>query len=188
VDDPSPVTEPVAISAHRAGAREASADAVIAAYEAHESAIYSFALASTRDPEAAADLVQEAFLRLLDYTRSHDMPDNPGGWLYRVCSNLIISQARRRSVARRFAPALVDRRSPTGPETEVVDRENAAELGEALGGLPPAAVAGLLLAARGSSGREIAEVLGKSEGATRTLMSRARAQLRTTLAQAELHR
>ena len=160
----------------------------MAAYEAHESAIYSFALASTRDPEAAADLVQEAFLRLLDHSRSHGLPDNPGGWLYRVCSNLIISQARRRSVARRFAPSLVDRRQPTGPETVAVNRESAAELQAAMVGLTPAAVAGLLLAARGSSGREIAEQLGKSEGATRTLMSRARAHLRSTLAEAEAHR
>ena len=37
------------------------------------------------------------------------------------------------------------------------------------------------MAARGASGREIAEVLGRSEAATRTLLTRARQRLRERL-------
>jgi RNA polymerase sigma-70 factor (ECF subfamily) len=153
----------------------------MAAYDDHESDIYSFALSATRDPEAAADLVQETFLRLLKESSGRGMPDNVGGWLYRVCANLVISQARRRTTARRFAPFLVDRREPAGTESQVVDRERTSEVEAALARLPANARAGILLAAHGASGREIALHLGKSEAATRTLMSRARGRLRVAL-------
>lgn len=45
----------------------------------------------------------------------------------------------------------------------------------------PDARTGLILAAQGYSGREIAEVLGRSEAATRTLMCRARRDIRREL-------
>jgi DNA-directed RNA polymerase specialized sigma24 family protein len=45
---------------------------------------------------------------------------------------------------------------------------------------------GLMMAARGFSGREIAAALGRSEVATRTLLCRARQRLRNRLLQEEL--
>ncbi len=41
------------------------AGAIVAAYDANERDLFSFALAVTRDGPAAEDLVQEAFLRLV---------------------------------------------------------------------------------------------------------------------------
>ena len=54
-------------------------DVVAAAYESFQREIYSFALRSTRDSEAAADATQEAFLRLL-------REDGPAGTVYYVYS------------------------------------------------------------------------------------------------------
>jgi len=59
-----------------------------------------------------------------------------------------------------------------------IDHERARELA------PDARVA-LLLAAQGFSGREIAETIGRSEIATRTLMCRARLDLRRRLEAAD---
>jgi RNA polymerase sigma-70 factor (ECF subfamily) len=178
----APSPDPIAIPVDRATSGRQAADALLALYDEHESDIYRYALSATRDPEAAADLVQETFLRLLKESRGPGLPDNVRAWLYRVCANLVISQARRRTTARRFAPFLVDRREPVGTESQVVDRERNSEVEAALAGLPADARAGILLAAHGATGREIALHLGRSEGATRTLMSRARARLRTSLA------
>jgi hypothetical protein len=79
-------------------------EGIAAAFRDHSSAIYGKALRSTRDPELAADVTQEAFLRLVVEAQAGRLPDNIGGWLYRTSANLIVSRARRAAVARRLAP------------------------------------------------------------------------------------
>jgi DNA-directed RNA polymerase specialized sigma24 family protein len=64
-------------------------------------------------------------------------------------------------------------------------RERTAELEAALAGLPADARLGLLLAGQGFSGREIAEAIGRSEAATRTLMCRVRMRVRSQLEASE---
>ena len=49
----------------------------------------------TRDPEAAADLVQEAFLRLARELAAGRVPDDPAAWVAQVARHLAISRARR---------------------------------------------------------------------------------------------
>jgi RNA polymerase sigma-70 factor (ECF subfamily) len=139
---------------------------------------YAVAMRSTRDPEAAEDVTQEAFIRLLTEARAGRIPDNVGGWLYRAVSNLIISRARRAEVARRLAPRLADVATPEQPDAVAVRREGQAELRKALASLSADERTALLLAASGASGVEIAAQLGRSHGATRALMCRARTRLR----------
>ena len=63
--------------------------------------IYSLALYSLRDPEDAADITQETFLRLWRY--EEPLSDNQAkAWLLRVCHNLCIDQARRRKTVRTY--------------------------------------------------------------------------------------
>ena len=79
----------------------------------------------------------------------------------------------------------MDRREPALPESEFLRTERNSELYRAMAKLPPDARAALLLAAQGFDGREIAASIGRTEGATRTLLSRSRAQLRLVLEAAE---
>jgi DNA-directed RNA polymerase specialized sigma24 family protein len=72
-------------------------------------------------------------------------------------------------------------RPARSPEDTLMRREASGELAEALRTLRPDARTALLLAAEGFTGREVAAAIGRSEEATRTLMCRARMQLRTTL-------
>jgi DNA-directed RNA polymerase specialized sigma24 family protein len=113
------------------------------------------------------------------------MPDDVRPWLFRVATNAAISRGRRGAVWGRLVPRLVDRREPDRPETEVIRSERDHELHHALAGLPPDARAALLLAAQGFDGHHIAASIGRTEGATRTLMCRTRAQLRLVLEAAE---
>jgi RNA polymerase sigma-70 factor (ECF subfamily) len=154
-------------------------------YEAHRAEVFAFLVRMCRDRETAEDLLQETFIRLIREARAGRMPDEVRPWLYRVAANAAISRGRRGAVWTRLAPRLLDRREPAAPESEVLRSERDAELHHALAGLPTDARAALLLAAQGFDGHEIATSIGRSEGATRTLLCRSRAQLRLALEAAE---
>jgi RNA polymerase sigma-70 factor (ECF subfamily) len=145
------------------------------------SRIHRTMLAATRDGDTAAEVTQEAFLRLLCEAQADRYPSTPGAWLYRTAMNLAISRSRRAAVARRLATCLVSADEAPTPEGIVVDRERWRAVGEALGQLSPTHRTALVLAAKGMSGEEIAEHLGKSHGATRALMFRARGRVRRLL-------
>lgn len=157
---------------------EAIGQMIAAAFRDHSAAIQGIALRSTRDPELAADVTQEAFLRLVFEAQSGRCPDNIGAWLYRTSANLIVSRARRAAVARRLAPRLVRTDGPAQPDSIALLHEEHHELQVALATLPVADRVALLMAANGATGEEIARHLDRSHGATRTLLSRARRRLR----------
>jgi RNA polymerase sigma factor (sigma-70 family) len=165
--------------------RSAISEMIAAAFHDHSAAIHGTALRSTRDPELAADVTQEAFLRLVVEAQAGRCPENIGAWLYRTSANLIVSRARRAAVARRLAPRLVRTDGPAQPDAIAVLHEDHHELQVALATLPVAARVALLMAAHGATGEEIARHLGRSHGATRTLLSRARGRLRTATIEAE---
>lgn len=172
--DLSPVGKPAVVATGAASA----AQFVDAAYRQHFSTTYAAAMRATRDSESAADMAQEAYLRLLTEARRGRRPDNTAAWLCRAATNVAISRARRTIVARRLAPRLIDRSTPDEPETMALEREQATELNHILAALRPAERRALTLAAQGLSGQEIAQHIGRTHGATRALMCRARAMLR----------
>ena len=147
-------------------------------HRTHAAMTYAVAMRATRDPELAEDVTQEAFVKLLTEARAGRYPDNTGAWLYRAVSNLVISRARRAEVARRYAPRLADLGGPDQPDVVALRREGQAELRKALAALSQDERTALVLAASGASGVEIASRLGRSHGATRALMCRARTRLR----------
>jgi RNA polymerase sigma-70 factor (ECF subfamily) len=171
-----------AISARPAVTSEAAADPVSAAFEVFGPAIHGHLRATTRDPEAAADLTQEAFLRLYVEVQAGRTPDDIRAWLFRVAANLATSRGRRGQVAARHAPALRELDEARSTEDLVLDRERDASLRAGLAGLPARDRDLLLLAASGVTGPELAEHLGRTQLATRTLLCRARARLRERLA------
>ena len=152
------------------------------AHRVHAAMAYAIALRATRDPELAEDVTQEAFVKLLTEARAGRYPDRAGAWLYRAVTNLVISRARRATVARRLAPRLVNVNAPDEPDFVALRNEGHVELRLALATLSPAERAALLLAASGASGIEIAAHLGMSHGATRAMICRARARLRARTA------
>jgi RNA polymerase sigma factor (sigma-70 family) len=154
---------------------------VLAAYDAYEHDLFTFSLTVTRDHAAAEDLVQEAFMRLVREAHAGRFPDNARAWLYRVVVNLARSRARRRAVADRWRHLFANRDVAESPENDLVRREGHMALADALAALPVEPRMALLLAGDGYSGQEIARMLGRSEGATRTLLWRARRDLRRRL-------
>jgi RNA polymerase sigma-70 factor (ECF subfamily) len=165
------------------GRRPVALDTIVeAAYDAHQRELFSYALRGTKDAETAADLVQETFVRLVAELRTGRQPAQVRPWLYRVLTNLMISRGRHVSVVERWRRSL--RRSEEtapAPERAAVADETRRSLERAVAQLAPDARVAVLLAARGFTGPEIAEQLGRSQAATRTLLCRARMQVRASL-------
>lgn len=159
---------------------------VLAAYDAHHRELANFVRAIERDRDTADDIVSESFVRLIEEIRRGRTPDQPRAWLYRVVANLAIDRGRRRTVVTRALGRLVDHRTEPPPDDEVLRGETRREVWAALAHLPTDTRTALLLAAHGFSGRDIAEALGRSELATRSLICRARLRLREQLGGSEV--
>jgi RNA polymerase sigma factor (sigma-70 family) len=176
-----PVDEIEALGPPSVDAASRTPDLVAAAYDRCQRELFSFALRASRNEETAEDLVHEAFVRLIVEIEADRLPGNVRAWLYRVVANLLISRARQATVAQRQLGAMVDRGEVTGPESAYLEQERDADLDLALGELGDDARTALLMAAGGFNGMEIAEAIGRTGSATRTLMCRSRLQLRHRL-------
>lgn len=157
-----------------------------AAFEAYHNELYGFLRRSTRDDEAAKDLVQDAYLRLTREVEAGRVPDHVRAWLYRVASNLAVSRARRRATVVDWIVRHGRREvevEDLSPETAVLDRERSSALEEVLATLPADARIALLLSAEGFSGEEIAATIGRTHVATRALLCRARVRARLLIEQ-----
>ena len=154
---------------------------IVEAYETWQRDIHGFLRAATRDSETAEDLTQETFIRLVREVRAGRTPDNVRAWLYTVASHLVTSRGRRLAVAERFKAIIALRGAADSPESDTLRHEQRDEVQRALRHLAPDARTAILLAAHGFSGQEVARVLGRTDGATRTLLCRARLRLREHL-------
>ena len=154
---------------------------VEAAYVSHRAALVRRLTVLTRDAATAEDLTQEAFLRLAREVEAGRIPDDPGAWLHRVAGNLVASRGRHLSVVDRRAGELARPDAPPTPEAIVVEAELRGALRTALAGMSRSDREALVLAAQGFRGPEIAASIGRTQGATRTLLTRARQKLRGSL-------
>ena len=152
---------------------------VAAIYDNHHRELYTFAVRACRDHQAAEDLVHEAFIRLIVEIEAGRAPRHARAWLYRVVANLIASRGRHATVVERHASAIGD--EDAGPEPAYLQQERQARIDVVLGELDEDARTALLMAASGFNGMEIAEAIGRSGNATRSLMCRTRLQLRQRL-------
>jgi RNA polymerase sigma-70 factor (ECF subfamily) len=73
-----------------------SLDALGVIYDRHRRLVYRTALAICNDPEAAADLLQDVFLRLYRFANRIDLDRPLEPWLYRVTTNLAYTWVKRR--------------------------------------------------------------------------------------------
>jgi RNA polymerase sigma-70 factor (ECF subfamily) len=157
-----------------------------AAYTEHRAGLVRRLTSVTRDVDVAEDLAQEAFLRLAGEVDRGRQPDDPGAWLHRVGTNLAMSRGRHLQVVDRRAGDLARPSEPRGPEQILIEGELTAAATDVLEKMSGAERHALVLAAYGYAGSEIAMAIGRTPGATRTLLCRARATIRERLAQAGL--
>ncbi len=154
--------------------------AVEAVYQLYGDRLYRYLLARTGDPDTAADLSTELFVRMIQhmgrFRLDHRRPAASfSGWLYRIAANLLTDHYRSRS---RSPVALSDDLPAPG---RAADPQRLAEQHEVSAGLSAAlnqlseeqrlVIVGKF--AEEMSNAEIAAWLGKSEGAVKSLQHRA---------------
>ena len=182
-------TEPTASDDLALAAMAAAGDAEAASqlYARHKDAIYGVAYRILRDHGDAADVLQDAFLLLIEARRGTPPSTSVRGWLLRVASNLAIDRYRQRRVR---AGRPEDR--PADPErlAEGTDPAHAAEKSEvalaieaAVAALSPRLRPAVVLRyAGGLSYEEVAQALGCSIGTVKSRLARAHERLAGPLA------
>jgi RNA polymerase sigma-70 factor, ECF subfamily len=155
-----------------------------AAYCAHAAQLIRRLTVTTRNRAVAEDLTQEAFVRLVIEVNAGRIPDDTGAWLHRVGHNLAMSRGRRVAVANRRNGEITMPANAPSPETLTLQAELDSRLQAAVAGLGATDQRALILAASGYRGREIARSIGRTDGATRTLLCRARVKVRAVMLQA----
>ena len=140
-----------------------------------------------RNRAEAEDIVQDAFLRVLERRHALAEVNNMRVWLVRITWNLTLDRRRRirpDQLDKDFADALAGSGVPADQAIEETQRMRSV-LRE-IERLPKAERHVLLLSASEDLGSaQIAEVLGRSESATRALLFRARTRLRERLEQSK---
>ena len=150
-----------------------------ALYRKYVAQVYSFALYELRNPHAAEDVTAQVFLRALTgLPRFREQTDGPDSsfrvWLFQIARNALSNEKRR------------VRRHPTSPielaleypatddvQATAGNRFELERVWQHIEQLPADRRRALVLRfVNEMSTREIADILGKSEGATRVLIHR----------------
>jgi RNA polymerase sigma-70 factor (ECF subfamily) len=146
------------------------------------------------DPNEIEDLIQESLLRLIRSLPGFRARSSFGTWVYQIAHNTCVDAYRRRSRAPVSAASfdtepgepLANQLVAEGTDPEALLEDSIAEcyVEQALRELPPdyARIAALRLV-DGRSNEEIAEALGTTVYAVKGKLKRARARLRTHLAE-----
>lgn len=147
------------------------------AIEQYGKATYNFAFRLTRNEADAADLTQEAFIRVYRAWRSFKPGTSFLSWIYRIVTNLHRDELRRRKG--RFYQEEEIPEQAVQPIEEYVERQLSEPVSRALADLAAEQRQIVLLAdIEGFSYQEIGKIVGCSVGTVRSRLHRARGQLR----------
>ncbi len=149
--------------------------------------IFNYVLRMVGDADRAADITQDTFIKA--YRKLDTVTDaaSTRSWLYRIATNTAIDDMRRRRMVSPMgddAPAYANRADDRpGPEAQVLAATLDERVQRALSTLRPNHRQCLLLSdLEDMSAQQIGEVMGISYAAVRTLLCRARGEMRRALA------
>jgi RNA polymerase sigma-70 factor (ECF subfamily) len=161
--------------------KQGDANALEALYELFADRIFRYLVARSGEPELAAELANEVFVRVMGslgrFTLNQDRPAASfSAWIYRISANLLADHYRR---GRRLAIVPAEEREMgqahvPGPQGGAEQAEALRALATAMGRLSEEQR--LVIVGRfgeGMSSAEMAAWLGKSEGAVKALQHRA---------------
>jgi RNA polymerase sigma-70 factor, ECF subfamily len=156
---------------------------VEALFAKHHNEIYAYLMRMLREPELAADLTQDAFIKAYKNYETLEKPENARAWLYQIAHRVALDEIRRRKIIRFFPWTGESHGSAPSAERLVMDVHLSSDMQRALARIPERQRAALLLAElHDLTGVELAAALGVSHVAARALLTRARESLRQALA------
>ncbi len=129
-------------------------EALSALVQSQQTYVYSIAMSLMHNPADAADMTQEAFVRLMRSLGTYRAETKFTTWLYRLVTNICLDGLRRRGRpiesldepastqagddAQTAGERLADSDRWSQPEQEITLRESASEVRAAIAALPPA--------------------------------------------------
>lgn len=147
--------------------------------ERYSGRLYGAMLVLTRNPQDAEDITQEAFIRALQRIYSFRGDSSFSTWLHRIAYNLAYDQARKKREYAVDEPWVAEGSSDEEGFAQVAHR---AELFQALRILNPSHQKVLVLRhGEGYSIKEIAKILGLSEGTVKSRLYNSYRRLREEL-------
>ena len=168
-------------------------DAFEALFSRHCGALVSFAYRFVRNREVAEELAQEVFLRVHDAAPKYRADAKFTTWLYRIATNICLNEVRRPGF-RAGHESLDSAQDPDRRPAEIVDNSRPSAdvliqrraisdaLRKALAQLPEKQRAAFILNKyQELSYAEVAEVLGVTEKAVKSLIHRAKEALASML-------
>ncbi len=154
-------------------------DTFVALFDTHYPRLFRYLDRLTGDPDLAADMSQDALIRLY---RRGAVPDVPGAWLVSVAMNLLrntlSTQHRRRRLLTVERGERAHSDAHPASDAGVLSRETRDRVRKALDALPERDKRMLLLRGEGYSYREIAIALDMHEASMGTLLARAQREFR----------
>ena len=178
--------EPAPLSAEWELVRRAQSydeDAVRALYETYHSKIYNYAFLQLGDVQTAEDLASDVMLKMIESIQSYKFRGLPfGAWVFRIARNRLIDMHRRRKrrgevdlsetlVSGLASPHVLAERALERGQLQVALRHLTAEQRQVI----------VLKFIQGFDNRSIGRIMGRSEGAIKSLQHRALGALRRIL-------
>ena len=151
-------------------------------YELNFARVYAYIARRVGDRDAAQDLTSDVFHKALASIHTFEWRGVPfAGWLLRIAANMIVDRSKRGTREITGQEDLPDLPDP-GAKTRLVEADESARLFLLVEQLPAdqRRVIGMRFAEEKSI-REIAQALGRSEGAVKQLQFRALQNLRARL-------
>ncbi len=150
-------------------------------YERYVDQIHAYVYTLTHDLEEAADVTATTFARAMEELPRFQWRGVPySAWLYRVAGNLVARERRRPGWIELEPRMLPDAGADPADHAEASER--AAEVRSAVAALPHDQRQAIMLRFGGDlPNREIAGIMGRSEGAVKLLTFRALTTLRLRL-------
>ena len=155
-------------------------------FEEYSAPIYNYVLRMVADADRAADITQDTFIKAYRKLDTVSESTSTRSWLYRIATNTAIDDMRRRRNVTTMSddqPTFANRPDERpGPEAQVMATTLDERVQRALLSLRPNHRQCLLLSdLEDMSAQQIGEVMGLSYAAVRTLLCRARGEMRRAL-------
>ena len=166
-------------------ARAGDAAAFEQIYQRYERRIYSFVYRIMGNPDDAADLTQDTFVKAYMALPRTSLDLNLSAWLHRIASNACLDVLRRRKLVQWMPWTTFETNpglEPVAPDDPVGSysrKETSEEVQRVLARLSPKHRLALVLKEyQGLSCDEIAEIMNTSRSAVKSLLFRAREEYR----------
>lgn len=155
-------------------------DAVAILVSRHQRGLLNFFYRYTNDRLLAEDLAQEVFLRVYKSAPLYESRALFKVWLYRIAKNVCLNELKAPQIFEKLTEQKAETESP---QEEMIQAEREIRVRQAIGTLPERQKLALILRRfQGLSQEETAEVMEATSEAIEGLLTRAKARLRSALA------